>query len=134
MSEINREEIDAKLTANEARNGAQYAVINGKLDVIVERLDNQSKRIDRLDRSVEAATGALSSLRGTIVLTGLTSVVAIILGVAGFNAALLSNMTAMFESGKVNAEMQYETRRQVEETAALLKSMQEKYDKPAAHD
>jgi hypothetical protein len=43
-------------------------------------------------------------------------------------------MTATVESGKNNAEMQYETRRQVEETAVLLRKMQERYDKPAAHD
>ncbi len=55
---------------------------------------------------------------GHVCSPALTSVVAIILGVAGFNAALLSNMTTMFESGKGNAEMQYETCRQVEETAA----------------
>jgi peptidoglycan hydrolase CwlO-like protein len=134
MPDITREEIDAKLEANEARRDAQIASINGKFDTIITRLDSHSQRMDRLERTIEATTGALSSLKSTIVLTGISSSIAIILGVAGFNAALLSNMGAMFESGKNTAEMQFETRRQVEETAALLKKLQEKYDKQAAHD
>jgi peptidoglycan hydrolase CwlO-like protein len=134
MSDISREEIDAKLEANEARRDAQIASINGKIDTIINRLDSQSQRMDRLERSIDATTGMLSSLKTTIILTGISSSIAIIFGVAGFNAALLSNMASMYESGKNNAEMQQETRRQVEQTAALLKQMQEKYGKQAAHD
>jgi hypothetical protein len=134
MPDITREEIDAKLEANEARRDAQTTSINGKFDTIITRLDSHAHRMDRLERTIEATNSALSSLKSTIILTGISSTIAIILGVAGFNAALLSNMGAMYESGKNTAEMQFETRRQVEETAALLKKLQEKYDKQAAHD
>ncbi|NGZ84865.1 hypothetical protein [Duganella aceris] len=134
MNDMTREEIDAKLEATEARRDAQIASINGKIDILINRLDSHSQRMDRLERTIEATTGMLSSLRTTVILTGISSSLAIIFGVASFNAALLSNMTSMYDSGKSNAEMQQETRRQVEQTAALLKQMQEKYGKQAAHD
>lgn len=114
MTDLTREEIDAKLEANEARRDAMFATINGKLDLIVERLESQIKRIDKLEQ-------AMISLKSTVIITGISSSIAIILGVAGFNATLLSNMTATFESGKETATMQYETRRMAQETNALLK-------------
>ena len=127
MTDITREEIDAKLEANEARRDAMFATINGKLDLIVERLESQIKRIDKLEQ-------AMISLKSTVIITGISSSIAIILGVAGFNATLLSNMTATFESGKETATMQYETRRMAQETNTLLKKMEERLNKQAAHD
>lgn len=127
MTDISREEIDAKLAASEARRDAMFATINGKLDLIVERLETQIKRIDKLEQ-------AMISLKSTVIITGISSSIAIILGVAGFNATLLSNMTATFESGKETATMQYETRRILRESDALMKKMQERMDKQAAHD
>ena len=127
MTDLTREEIDAKLEANEARRDAMFATINGKLDLIVERLESQIKRIDKLEQ-------AMISLKSTVIITGISSSIAIILGVAGFNATLLSNMTATFESGKETATMQYETRRMAQETNALLKKMEERLNKQAAHD
>ena len=127
MTDITREEIDAKLEANEARRDAMFAIINGKLDLIVERLESQIKRIDKLEQ-------AMISLKSTVIITGISSSIAIILGVAGFNATLLSNMTATFESGKETATMQYETRRMAQETNTLLKKMEERLNKQAAHD
>lgn len=145
MNDITRAEIDARFEANEARREAQIATIHGKIDAVVVRLDgltqllgNQSQRIDRLENSLsvmaDTMANAMASLKTTVIITGITSVIAIVLGMAGFNAALLSNMTATFESGKNTAEMQHETRCQVQETAALLKKMQDRYDKQAAHD
>jgi hypothetical protein len=141
MNDITRAEIDARLEANEARREAQTATIHGKIDAVVIRLEglaqslgNQSQRMDRLEHSISAMADTVAGLKSTVIITGITSVIAIVLGMAGFNAALLSNMTATFESGKNTAEMQHETRRQVQETATLLKKMQERYDKQAAHD
>lgn len=134
MSDMSREEIEAKLEANEARGAAQFAAMSGRFDAIYARLDNHSERMDRLEHALNVLTSTVASLKSTMIITGISSVIAIVLGTAGFNAALLSNMSAMFDSGKNSAEMQYETRRQVEETAALLKKMQQRYDNPAAHD
>jgi len=127
MNDITRAEIDARFEANEARRDAMYNMIMSKLDMLIERLDAQIKRIDRLEE-------AMTSLKTTVIITGISSSLAIIFGVAGFNAMLLSNMTATFESGKETATMQYETRRILLESDALIKKMQERLDKQAAHD
>jgi high-affinity nickel permease len=127
MSDISRAEIDARLEANEARRDAMFNLIMGKLDMLIERLDAQIKRIDKLEQ-------AMTSLKTTVIITGISSSLAIIFGVAGFNAMLLSNMTATFESGKDTATMQHETRRILLESDALIKKMQERLDKQAAHD
>lgn len=134
MNGISREEIEARLEASEARGAAQFASIDGKFDAVYARLDHHSERMDRLEQALNALTSTVASLKSTMILTGISSVITIMLGTAGFNAALLANMTAAFESGKNSAEVQYETRRQVDETAALLRKMQERYDKPAAHN
>lgn len=141
MTDIIREEMNAKLEANEARREAQVVAVDGKIDALAIKLEslaqllsNQSLRMDRLEQSITALADTVAGLKSTVIITGITSVIAIVLGMAGFNAALLSNMTATFESGKNTAEMQHETRRQVQETAALLKKMQDRYDKQAAHD
>jgi hypothetical protein len=127
MNDITRSEIDARFEASEARRDAMFAMINGKLDMLIERLDAQIKRIDKLEQ-------AMTSLKTTVIITGITSSIAIVLGVAGFNATLLSNMTATFESGKETAAMQYETRRILLETDALVTRLQKRLDKQAAHD
>jgi hypothetical protein len=70
MAIITREEIDARFEASQARWEALHASLNGKLDVIVARLDSQSQRIDRLEQ-------ATSSLKNTVIITGVSSSIAI---------------------------------------------------------
>jgi len=79
------------------------------------------------------------SVKNTSITTGIGAVLAIVFGVAAFNATVLSNMLASFESGKNTSTAQAEVKRQSEETAALLKQIQgqikpsqsQKYPQPA---
>lgn len=79
----------------------------------------------QIESSVAETNMGVKALRGTILLTAISTVLAIVLGVAAFNATVLSNMLASFESGKNAAAAQTEVKRQTEETAALLKRMQD---------
>jgi hypothetical protein len=73
---------------------------------------------------------SIASLRTTIVVTGFISVLADVLGISAFNAALYSNMLAALSAGKEMAETQAEVRRIVAETAILLKRAQEEKKPP----
>lgn len=68
---------------------------------------------------------ALAGLKSIFLITAVSTVIAIVLGVAAFNATLLSNMVASFESGKSTAAVQAELKQQAQETAALLNRLQE---------
>jgi hypothetical protein len=113
MADISREEIDAKLLREEALRNVQIVAVLGKLDVIVARLD-------ALEQGLRDAVTSITNLKGTIIITGISSVIAIILGMAGFNAALLSNMNASFESGKQTGQWQSDIRKQAFETDQKL--------------
>lgn len=103
MADMTREEVDAKILANEARSDAQVAAILGKIDALIARMDAFEHEMRETTRGIIAQ---MNSLKKTVIITGITSVLAIVFGVANFNAALLNNMTATFESGKEMGEIQ----------------------------
>lgn len=84
------------------------------------------ERIETALSEIRAETrSAIEGLKTTVIVTAISAVLAIVLGVAAFNATVLSNMVATFEAGKNTSAAQSEVKRQTEQTAALLKKMQE---------
>jgi len=122
MSAVSRDVFDAKIEAIEARMDARVNASIAKADATHARFDNflllQAERDQRYyegqairDKQLEALTGEVrdmavemrtgfSSLRTTILVTAVTATIAIVLGVASFNASLTSNMLAAFQLGK----------------------------------
>ena len=107
MNSPTREEIDAKLQLIETRMDGRVASIERSVADAIE--------------SARETRGDIKSLKWTIIGTAIATV----LGIAAFNATVLSNMVASFESGKNTATAQAEVKKQSEETAALIKKMQE---------
>lgn len=101
---VTRYELDAKVAAIETR-------MDSKIDRIVE----SNARIE---------TG-MTSLKNTVIVTGITAVLAIVFGVAAFNATLLGNMTASFESGKNTAEAIAKSSEELRKTQDDLKAIRE---------
>jgi ABC-type multidrug transport system fused ATPase/permease subunit len=134
MSDPTREEIDAKLDAREARMDGRVASIEAKIDGFIGRLDERFARMDDRMTHIEASTSqtqsAIGNLKTTTIITAVSTVLAIVLGVAAFNATVLSNMVASFESGKATSAAQAEVKRQSEETAALLRQLQQSMPPP----
>ena len=83
---VTREEIDAKLDANQARTEANLARFEERINSAINSVNAEGKRIE----------GAVSSLKGTVVVTAIASVLAIV----GLNYQMLSNMIAAFDSGR----------------------------------
>jgi hypothetical protein len=107
MSTPTREEIDAKLSASEARVEARLAAIEGRfgrIDAVLQSISDQIKTI----------AADTKTLRQTIITTAIATGVAVILGVGAFNATVLGNMVASFESGKNTAQLNNDAAARVE--------------------
>lgn len=131
-----RDFVDAKFEAVESRMDGRVARIEAALSASTSLVDERSRHADARMERMETALlelrsetrSAISGLKTTIIVTAISAVFAIVFGVAAFNATVLSNMVASFESGKNTSAAQAEVKRQVEETAALLKKMREDFD------
>ncbi|GAB3471146.1 hypothetical protein GCM10027321_42630 [Massilia terrae] len=135
MSSPSSAEVDAKIATVEARLEGHVAAIHASIDGLVMRMDERDKRLEerdkqtderfaRLEKLFEKTQESISNLKTTTIVTGLSAVIAIVLGVGAINATLLSNMTAAFQAGASMGATQAEIKRQVEETAVLLKQLQ----------
>ena len=85
-------------------------LLDARLETIEVRMDARMTRIEELIGDTRHEIGLMrqesKSIRTTMIVTGISSVLAIVLGVGAFNATVLSNMVASFESGKNTASMQ----------------------------
>lgn len=92
MEYIPRAELNAKLEALEARLEGRVA----RIEDAVQRIAESTKEIRDENRATQAK---VSGLKAIIVTTAIGSVIAIVLGVAAFNATLTSNMLTAFQAG-----------------------------------
>lgn len=131
MESVSRPELDAKLEAIEARMDARVASIEGKIDAMLARMDgrdlayeqrfvNFEQRFSGIEESLKDTRSAIGNLKSTTIVTAISAVLAIVLGVAAFNATVLSNMVAAFESGKNTSAAQAEVTQQARETRQML--------------
>jgi 3-oxoacyl-ACP reductase-like protein len=90
----------------------------------VELKDRIGKMEESSRRGNEATLKAIQQdnkqTRGTTIVTALTSVVAIVGGIAAFNATVLSNMLASFESGRNTATSIVQATEQMRQTQERL--------------
>jgi hypothetical protein len=112
MADMTREEVDAKIAASEARSDSKFASVIALLDALANEM-----------RELRAE---LSSLKKTMILTGISSVLAIMFGMAGFNAALVSNMNSSFDAGKDAGQWRSETNQLLAKMNKLLDAMEAK--------
>jgi septal ring factor EnvC (AmiA/AmiB activator) len=132
MADMTREEVDAKLVANEARSDAQVAAILAKIDYILARMDEMQQQIRDLKAS-------MNDLRKSVTITMISTGIAVVLGIGGINATLLSNMNASFKSGKEMGLWRGDLIRQSEdqrklqvETLQLLRKMNQQSEETHA--
>ena len=119
MSDITIDLLDAKLEAAEARTEARVA----RLETLVENSIKNSERAIADFREESKTT------RRTIVITGISSVFAIVFGVAAFNATLLSNMLDSFGMGKdARDTIKLEVATQNKEMTTKYEEMSGKYE------
>lgn len=129
MTTPTRDEMDAKLETIEARLDGRVASIEATIRGFMERMDERFKhsdeRMDRLEQSMMETRTDIANLRTTVIVTAISVGLATVFGIAAFNATVLSNMLAAFESGRSISAAQAEAARRTEEAAAIIKQLQQ---------
>jgi hypothetical protein len=87
-----RKEFNAKLSATEAR-------MEGRVARIEDAARSFADTAKEIRAEHKEMLGKISEFKITVIATAIASVLAIVLGVASFNAALTSNMFAAFQAG-----------------------------------
>lgn len=106
---------------------ARFAQIDARFAQIDVRFVQVEARMSNIEATVAGMQNAIGGLRTTIIVTAIGAVI----GVAAFNATVLNNMLASFESGRNVSAAQAQVQRQAEETAALLRQIQQGLAAPA---
>lgn len=126
MQPVSKDLLDARLEAIEARMDTRVARIEGKIDLLTSTVATLAANQASLQQSVaDAAKNSQTdakSMKNTIIATGISTALAIVLGVAAFNATVLSNMVASFESGKNTAAMQASSEKVITEATKALEA------------
>ncbi|MDH0342859.1 hypothetical protein [Chromobacterium haemolyticum] len=108
-------------------------ILDSKLELIESKLDAKVQRIeDKMDGFLAASKetqDSIKSLKTTIIVTAVSTVLAIVLGVAAFNSTVLSNMVASFESGKNTAQAIDKAQTDLQKREARLDEIDKKLDK-----
>ncbi len=78
--------------------------IESKLETIEARMDGRIAAMQEINKSTNDKIDALSSNITQLKYVTVTTGIAAVLGIAAFNATVLSNMVASFESGKNTAQ------------------------------
>lgn len=104
MNDITREEFNAKLETIEAKMDARVESVSSKIEGFLSAQAERDKRLDSVLAQIGKDNGdtktSISSMKNTLIVTAVSTVLAIVLGVAGFNTALTSNMLSAFQLGK----------------------------------
>lgn len=103
MPHVTRLELEAKLSATEERMNARVASIESKIDTFLavqaERDKSTEARFAGIEREAASTREDIKSLKRTVVVTAISVVLTILFSIAGFNAALTSNMLSAFQIG-----------------------------------
>lgn len=121
MGDMTREEVDAKIATSDARCEALMASFRDTLAAFNERMDRFEARIHQDMREFKHDVGIMiADLKKTVIITCISATLATVFGVAAFNAALLSNMRASFDSGTEAGQWRRDMQLQNEENRKML--------------
>jgi hypothetical protein len=125
---------ETQIAVLEARTDGRISSMETTFANFVKLMDERQKvadaRFDRIEAMLAEMRANISSLRTTIIVTGISSVLAATFGIAALNTSMQSNMLEALKGGKEMAIQQAEVNRLVRETAVLLKQMQDEKQAP----
>ncbi|KAE9643007.1 hypothetical protein [Pseudomonas sp. PB106] len=127
MNDITREEFNAKLETIEVKMDARIESVSSKIDSFVAIQAERDKRMEEILKQISSnhaeTKASIGSMKTTMIVTAVSTVLAIVIGIAGFNAMLTSNMIASFQMGR--SEKAFESQ-QVQPTEPATPSAQKK--------
>lgn len=117
---LTREELIARIEANEARSDARFVAFEKRVDDTLNGFRAEAGEIRAELRVIETKLDSVKGIKGTIIGVGVTTALAVIFGIGAFNSALVSNMIASHSSGKDLGAALESARQQQVETASQL--------------
>lgn len=93
MNGLTREELDAKLDARDAKADARMVRFEERMNLAIQQMGKDSERFGQSVRDIDTK---ISSMKWWMIGTGLS----VVIGIASFNATMLSNMVSTFDSGR----------------------------------
>lgn len=128
MSTVTHVELDAKLEAIEARADARLSRFEDRIDQAILEMRRDREELRRgLEADQQVRRDELRNLKTNLWVAAIT----VILGVAAFNATVLSNMVASFDSGRSTAEAVGKAGQEIEKARELLEQVQQQQQKQA---
>lgn len=128
MNYPSRDEMEARIATVETRVGGRaatfQATVDGYIALMNEREIEDRQRFDRIEAMVADIQTQIRSLKTTIIVTAISTGIAVVLGIGAINATLSSNILAAFEQGAGVSSAQADMRRQVEKTTALVERLE----------
>lgn len=121
MTDITREEFNAKLETIEVKMDARVESVSAKIDAFLavqaERDKAADFRFSRIESDLAGMNGnlktmnaeiktSISSMKTTTIVTAVSAVLAIVFGIVSFNATLSSNMLSAFQAAKAEQSPQ----------------------------
>lgn len=104
MNNINREEFNAKLETIEVKMDARVESVSAKIDAFIAVQAERDKRMEAIVSQISTTHAeiktSINSMKTTTIVTAVSAVLAIVIGIAGFNAMLTSNMITSFQMGR----------------------------------
>jgi hypothetical protein len=129
MSTVTHVELDAKLEAIEARADARLSRFEDRIDQAILEMRRDREELRRgLETDQQGRRDELRNLKTNLWVAAIT----IILGVAAFNATVLSNMVTSFDSGRSTAEAIGKAGQEVEKARELLEQVRQQQQASAA--
>ncbi|MRW91307.1 hypothetical protein GJ699_15040 [Duganella sp. FT80W] len=111
------ETVEARLDGRISSMEATFAAFVQLMD---ERHRASEARMDRMEAMIAEIRASVASLRVTIVITGISSVLAATFGIAALNANMQSNMLAALTGGKEMQALYMEVKQQTDENRRLV--------------
>lgn len=104
MNNVNREELNARLETIEVKMDARVESVSGKIDAFMAVQAERDKRMEatlnQISTNHSDIKSSIGSMKTTMIVTAISTVLAIVIGIAGFNAMLTSNMISSFQMGR----------------------------------
>lgn len=118
MNEITREEFNARMETIEVKMDSRVESVAAKIDAFVAVQAERDKRMEAALSSISAnhseIKSSLGAMKTTMIVTAVSTVLAIVIGIAGFNAMLTSNMVASFQMGRSERALEATAAQKVE--------------------
>lgn len=124
--------VDSSLAVSEARNDTKLAEFRAIIEAYTARAEERDLaarereqiRHNDLDRRMQQFEIVVAGVKRAVITTGIAATLSTVFGVAAFNAALIQNVQAAFESGRQASPVQVKMQSDIVQMQSNIENMQ----------